>query len=143
MRKKSYTVKLTDKQKEQLNALINKGKHSARVIKRAKVFLLAEQDYEDEEISTLVGYCVSQIKNIRKRFFLEGLESALKEKPRPGAPRKLDKRAEEIASAIACTNPPEGRSCWTMQMIADKLVELKYVSDITDETVRFRLKKKR
>ncbi len=143
MRKKSYTVKLTDEQKEQLNALINKGKHSARVIKRARVLLLAEQDNEDEEISVSVGYCVSQIKNVRKRFFLEGLESALKEKPRPGAPRKLDKRAEEIASAIACTNPPEGRSCWTMQMIADKLVELKYVSDITDEAIRLRLKKKR
>ena len=83
------------------------------------------------------------MQNIRKRFFLEGLDPALKEKPRPGAPRKLDRRAEEIASAIACSNPPGGRSCWTMQMIADKLVELKYVSDITDETVRFRLKKKR
>jgi transposase len=143
MRKKTFAVKLTDEQKEQLNALINKGKHSAREIKRAKVLLLAEQDYEDEEISASVGYCVSQIKNIRKRFFLEGLQSALKEKPRPGAPCKLDRRAEEIASAIACTNPPEGRSSWTMQMIADKLVELKYVTDITDETVRFRLKKKR
>jgi len=143
MRKKIFTVKLTDEQRKQLNALINKGKHSARVIKRARVLLMAEQDKKDEEISTLVGYCISQIKNIRKRFFLEGLDSALKEKSRPGAPRKLDKRAEEIASAIACTNPPEGRSCWTMQMIADKLVELKYVSDITDEAIRLRLKKKR
>lgn len=143
MRKKSFTVKLTDEQKEQLNALINKGKHSARVIKRARLLLMAEQDKKDEEISALVGYCISQIKNIRKRFFLEGLDSALKEKPRPGAPIKLDRRAEEIASAIACSNPPEGRSCWTMQMIADKLVELKYVSDINDETIRLRLKKKR
>jgi hypothetical protein len=143
MRKKTYIVKLTDEQREQLNALINKGKHLAREIKRAKTLLLAEQDKKDEEISALVGYCISQVKNIRKRFFLEGLDCALKEKPRPGAPLKLDRRAEELASAIACSNPPEGRSCWTMQMIADKLVELKYVSDITDETVRFRLKKKR
>ena len=143
MRKKNYAVKLTDEQKEQLKAFINKGKHSARVIKRARVLLMAEQDKKDEEISTLVGYCISQIKNIRKRFFLEGLDSALKERPHPGAPIKLDRRAEEIASAIACSNPPEGRACWTMQMIADKLVELKYVSDITDEAIRLRLKKKR
>jgi transposase len=143
MRGKSYTVRLTDEQKEKLNNIIDKGIHSAREIKRAKVLLLAEQDKKDEEISASVGYCISQIKNIRKRFFLEGLDSALKDKPRPGAPCKLDRRAEEIASAIACSNPPQGRSCWTMQMIADKLVELKYVSDITDETVRFRLKKKR
>lgn len=143
MRKKIYTIKLTDEQKEQLNALIDKGIHSARVIKRAKVLLLAEQDKKDNEVALIVGYSEQQVRNIRKRFFSKGLEPALKEKPRPGAPLKLDRRAEEIASAIACSNPPEGRSCWTMQMIADKLVELKYVSDITDETVRFRLKKKR
>ena len=93
MRKKNYTIKLTDEQKEQLNALINKGKHSARVIKRARLLLMAEQDKKDEEISALVGYCISQVKNIRKRFFLEGLDSALKDKPRPGAPIKLDRRA--------------------------------------------------
>lgn len=143
MRTKKYIVKLTDEQKEKLNNIIDKGIHSSREIKRAKILLLAEQNKEDNEVAQIVGYTAQQVQNIRKRFFSEGLDSALKEKPRPGAPRKLDKRAEEIASAIACSNPPEGRSCWTMQMIADKLVELKYVSDITDETVRFRLKKKR
>lgn len=143
MRTKKYIVKLTDEQKEKLNNIIDKGIHSSREIKRAKILLLAEQDKEDNEVAQIVGYTAQQVQNIRKRFFSEGLDSALKEKPRPGAPCKLDRRAEEIASAIACSNPPEGRSCWTMQMIADKLVELKYVSDITDETVRFRLKKKR
>jgi transposase len=143
MRTKKYIVKLTDEQKEKLNNIIDKGIHSAREIKRAKVLLLAEQNKEDNEVAQVVGYTTQQVQNIRKRFFIEGFDSALKEKPRPGAPCKLDRRAEEIASAIACSNPPEGRSCWTMQMIADKLVELKYVSDITDETVRFRLKKKR
>ncbi len=143
MRTKKYIVKLTDEQREKLNNIIDKGIHSSREIKRAKVLLLAEQDKEDNEVAQIVGYTTQQVQNIRKRFFIEGLDSALKEKSRPGAPRKLDRRAEEIASAIACSNPPEGRSCWTMQMIADKLVELKYVFDITDETVRFRLKKKR
>ncbi len=143
MRTKKYIVNLTDEQKEKLNNIIDKGIHSSREIKRSKILLLAGQDKEDNEVSQIVGYTAQQVQNIRKRFFCEGLDSALKEKPRPGAPCKLDRRAEELASAIACSNPPEGRSCWTMQMIADKLVELKYVSDITDETVRFRLKKKR
>jgi len=143
MRKKSYTVKLTDEQREQLNALINKGKHSAREIKRARLLLMAEQDKKDEEISALVGYCISQIKNIRKRFFLEGLESALKDKPHPGAPKKLTDKAEKVAIAIACSDAPEGRINWTMQMIADKLVELKYVESISDESLRLRLKKTR
>ena len=143
MRTKKYIVNLTDEQKEKLNSIIDKGIHSSREIKRAKVLLLAEQNKEDNEVAQIVGYTSQQVQNIRKRFFTEGLDSALKEKPRPGAPLKLNRRAEELASAIACSNPPEGHSCWTMQMIADKLVELKYVSDITDETVRFRLKKKR
>lgn len=141
MRTKKYIVKLTDEQKEKLNALINKGIHSAREIKHARVLLLAERDTKDQETAQIVGYTVQQVKNIRKRFFLEGLDSALKERPRPGAPKKLSDKAEKVAIAIACSTPPEGRSCWTMQMIADKLVQLKYVDSISEDIIRLRLKK--
>jgi len=143
MRKKTNIVKLTDEQKEQLNALINKGKHSARVIKRARVLLLGEQDMKDKETAQIVGYTAQQVKNIRKRFCLEGLESTLKERPRPGAPKKLSDKAEKVAIAIACSDAPEGRTSWTMQMIADKLVELRYVESISEDTIRLRLKKTR
>lgn len=143
MRTRKYIVKLTDEQKEKLNNTIDKGIHSSREIKRAKILLLADQNKQDNEVAQIVGYTAQQVQNIRKRFFIEGLDSSLKEKPRPGAPRKLDDKGEAYAIAIACSNPPEGRSCWTMQMIADKLVELKYVDSISDDLVRLRLKKKR
>jgi transposase len=143
MRNKTYTVKLTDEQRDQLNSMLHKGVNSARKLDRARILLIAEQDKEDKDIAKTIGVTIQTVSNIRKRFFHEGLESALNERPRPGAPLKLDAKGEAYAIATACSNPPEGRICWTMQMIADKLVELKYVDSISDDTIRLRLKKKR
>lgn len=143
MRKKTYTVKLTDEQRDYLNSMLHKGINSARKLDRAKILLLAELEKEDKEIASIVGVTKQTVYNIRRRFFHEGLEESLSERPRPGAPRKLDDKGEAYAIATACSNPPEGRICWTMQMIADKLVQLKYVDSISDDTVRLRLKKKR
>lgn len=143
MRKKIYTVRLNDEQREQMNTVLHKGVNSARKLNRARILLLAEEDKEDKEIAKQIGVTEQTVSNIRKRFFHEGYDAALNDKPRPGAPLKLDARGEAYAIALACSTPPEGRICWTMQMIADKLVELKYVESISDDTVRLRLKKKR
>lgn len=143
MRKKKYIVCLTDEERNRLSSLIKKGKHSARELNRAHILLLSEQQKEDEEIAQLVGVTGQTVRNIRKRFFQNGLGEAIKEKQRSGAPPKLDIKGEAYAIATACSSPPEGRTSWTMQMIADKLVELKYVDSISDETVRLRLKKRR
>jgi hypothetical protein len=89
--------------------------------------------YIDTENATSVENLEGLGIDIRKRFVEEGLESALNERPRPGARPKLSEKAEKVAIAIACSSPPEGRSCWTMQMIADKLVQLKYVDDRCDD----------
>ena len=142
-RKKKYVVQLTDEQREYLNSLINKGTNSARKIKRANILLLSEQQKKAKEISQILNTNIQSVYNIRKRFVLSGLDKALNEDSRPGAPSKLDAKGEAYAIATACSDTPEGRICWTMQMIADKLVELEYVDSISDETVRLRLKKKR
>ena len=141
-RRKKYVVQLTDEQRTELNSLLKKGEHKARKLNRARILLLSSQ-YKDEEIAQLVGVTSQTVYNIRKRFVQEGLDAALNEKERSGTPRKLDVKGEAYAIATACSEPPEGRKRWTMQMIADKLVELKYVESISDETVRLRLKKKR
>lgn len=143
MRKKIYTVSLTDEERDKLNSLLKRGKHSTRELNRARILLLSQQQKEDKEISQQVGVTQQTVYNVRKRFFHAGLDAATKEKPRPGAPTILDAKGEAFAIATACSNPPEGRTSWTMQMIADKLVELKYVDSISDETVRLRLKKKK
>lgn len=135
-------VHLSEEQRDELDSLVGKGKHSARKIKRAQILLSSDQQKEAKEISETVGVGLQTIYNVCKRFALGGLEVALNEKPRPGAPTKLDVKGEAFAIATACSQPPEGRTCWTMQMIANKVMELKYVESITDETVRLRLKKK-
>jgi transposase len=87
---------------------------------------------------------VSTVERVRKRFVEEGLEAALSERPRPGARRKLDGRQEAYLVALASSDPPEGKKYWSMQLLADSLVELEIVeeiSDVSDETVRRMLKK--
>ena len=79
---------------------------------------------------------------IRKRFCEESLESALVERPRPGQKRKLDERAEAHLVAIACSDPPEGHTHWTLKLLANKMVELDYVDSVAKETVRKTLKKR-
>ncbi len=149
MRTKTYFVELADEQRKQLNALLKKGKHSSRKLNRVRILLLSERDKisqkdkTDEEVAKSVGVCQQTVYNIRKRFCQGGLEAALNEKPRSGAPPKLDAMAEAHAMTLACMKEPEGRAHWTMQMIADKLVELKYVESISAESVRLRLKKRR
>jgi hypothetical protein len=70
-----------------------------------------------------------------------GLEHALNESPRPGGRRKLDGHQEAYLVALACSDPPEGKKRWSMQLLADRLVELEIVEEISDETVRRTLKK--
>jgi transposase len=81
------------------------------------------------------------VERIRQRFVEDGLEAALSERPRPGGQRKLAGTQEAFLIALACSTPPEGRTCWTMQLLADRLVELQVVEAISDETVRRTLKK--
>jgi len=84
---------------------------------------------------------VTTVERVRKRFVEEGLEASLSERPRPGATRKLDGHQEAYLVALASSHPPEGKRRWTMQMLADKLVRLEVVEEISDETVERTLKK--
>ena len=93
-RKKKYVVQLTDEQREYLNSLINKGTNSARKIKRANILLLSEQQKKAKEISQILNTNIQSVYNIRKRFVLSGLDKALNENPRPGAPSKLDAKGD-------------------------------------------------
>ena len=93
---------------------------------------------------TLPKPCILGLRRLertRKRFVEEGLEAALNERPRAGGQRKLAGKQEALLVALACSTPPDERKCWTMQLLADKLVELKQVESISDETVRRTLKK--
>ena len=138
---KRYVVDLNKNEKERLQRLTTKGKSGARKIRRAHILLLADEGYIDKEIARALGAAVTTVERVRKRFVEEGLEAALSERPRPGAARKLDGHQEAYLVALACSDPPKGKKRWSMQLLADKLVELEVVDEISGETVRRTLKK--
>jgi transposase len=140
---KTYIVTLTDDERAHLVALTKRGKVSARRLTRAHLLLHADAGLADEAIAQALHVGTATVERLRKRFVEEGLEAALSERPRPGGRRKLDGKQEAFLIALACSTPPEGRACWTMQLLADRLVELQMVAAISDETVRRTLKKTR
>ena len=133
---KKYIINLSIDQKEQLEQLSNKGKISVRKYKRIQVLLMSDAGYKDEEIATTLKISVDTIERVRKKFVLLGLAEALNEKLRPGQPKKLVGIEVAFLIATACSDPPNGKSNWTMQLLADKLVQLSVVDSISDETVR-------
>ncbi len=140
---KKYVVELTPDEREGVEALTRKGTVSARRMKRGLVLLAADEGNKDSQIAEKARVTVNTVERIRKRFVEEGLEAALSEHPRPGKERLLDGKQEAYLVALACSTPPAGRTSWTMQLLAGRLVELKIVESISDETVRRTLKKGR
>ncbi len=141
VRPKVYTVTLSDDQQAALRQMLRGGSHKARTLTRARILLLAHDGTADKEIVAALGTSMSTVGRIRTRFAQHGLDAALYESPRPGGKRTLDGGQEAYLVALACSDPPEGRSEWTMQLLADKLVTLGVVGTISDETVRRTMKK--
>jgi transposase len=137
---KLYRVDLSEAERTVLHGLIQRGKAAARKVRRAHGLLLAAEGKTDRQISEALHTGTATVERLRKRFVEEGLEAALAEKPRPGAQRKLDGKQEAFLVALTCSTPPEGRRHWTMQLLADRLVELGVIESVSDETVRRRLK---
>ena len=138
---KRYIVTLTDAERAQLLTLTRKGQVSARKLSRAHTLLQADAGATDEAIAAALHSSIATVERTRQRFVEEGLEAALRERPRPGGQRKLDGKQEAFLIALACSIPPEGRPCWTMQLLAARLVALQIVEAISAETVRRTLKK--
>jgi transposase len=138
---KKYVVTLTDAERAHLLTLTKRGTASARKLSRAHTLLQADAGATDEAIAAALHSSIATVERTRKRFVEEGLEAALRERPRPGGHRKLDGKQEAFLIALACSTPPEGRACWTMQLLADRLVALQIIDAISDETVRRTLKK--
>ena len=145
---KKYIVRLTDHEREQLDALIRKGKAAASKIKHAHILLKADADgaaWHDEEIAAAFSVHPRTVAGIRERFVEQGLEAALhrKKQERPSRPPLFDGAAEAHLIALRCAEPPAGHARWTLRLLADKVVELDIVASASHETVRRTLKKMR
>lgn len=138
---KKYIVDLNEVELSQLQSLIRTGKHKARTITRANILLMASEGYADNAIASTLRINVSTVERTREKFVVGGLQYVLQDRPHPPKPRKLDGKQEAFLVATACSTAPEGRTHWTMQLLADQLVNLGIVDSISDETVRQTLKK--
>lgn len=141
MPKKTFIVNLQDKERKDLLALTKGGKLSARKLNRIHILLQANDGAHDKAIASALHIGMSTVARIRQRFVEGGVEHALTEDHRPGGKRKLDDKQEAFLIATACSDAPQGRKEWTMQLLADRLVQVKMVESISDETVRRTLKK--
>ena len=139
MRTATYVVQLEPSEKQALEAMLKKGRHSARELRRARVLLLADAGKSTKEIQAATGMSDQGILNVKKRYCAEGLQ--LKDKPRPGQPKKLDSRGEQYLIALACSKPPAGRRRWTVRLLAQRFVELGHCAAVSPETIRQTLKK--
>jgi transposase len=136
-----YRVHLTDAERDDLRTLTRRGSAKVREVSRARVLLLADRGQSDREIAAAVDLHERTVIRLRRRFAQGGVHAALHDRPRPGAQRTLDAAGEAHLVALACSEPPIGRTTWTLQLLADRLVELQVVDSISDETVRRTLKK--
>jgi len=136
-----YRVNLSESEISKLQEITSKGKIAVRKLKRARVLLLSQEGHSDKQIATVLSLSESTVHRTRQKCVELGLESALTESPRKGRKRKLDGKAEAFLVATACSDAPSGRQSWTMQLLAERLVEMNLVESISDETVRLRLKK--
>ena len=143
-----YIVSLTDEERGQLQKLVSSGKGAARKLLHARILLQADTGglcRSDEAIAEALQVGMSTIHRVRQRFVEQNLESALVPAQPPKRPDKvkISGDVERQLIALACGDPPAGRCRWTLNLLADRIVELGYVDDVLSrETVRKTLKKR-
>lgn len=144
----TYKVTLTLEERDHLLGITRKGKHSAKKIQHALILLnvdrgpFADEWQTNEQICKVLKTGMRTIDRVKKRFVEEGLEAALKMAPTSRKYEKLvDGDLEAHLIALACGQPPKGHARWSLRLLADKVVELKYTDSISYETVRRTLKK--
>ena len=138
---KEYVVKLTPKERQRLIAVVNKGQNKASIIRRAHILLKSDEGKSDGVISELLYIHADSVRNTRKRFVEEGLQSALEDKAKPKPEPKLNEQQQAHLVAVACSQPPDGQARWTLELLVAQLIKDGVVEGISPETVRLALKK--
>jgi len=145
--KKKYIVTLTKEERRMLQDMLSRGKAAARKLLHARILLKADATrgspgWNDETIAEGLEVGRATVERVRKEFVEDGLEAALeRRKPLRQYRRTLDGDGEAHLVALACQKPPEGRGRWTLRLLADRMVQLEYVDQISYQTVRRTLKK--
>ena len=138
---KRYTIELTEEEREQLNRLVRGGKHSARIVTRARILIKIDEGWTVPQIAAALDVSDGTVYGVKRRYADEGLDGVLHDRIQANRFRKLDNKAEAHLIALACSDAPQGRQRWTLQLLADRMVELGVVESLSYETVRLKLKK--
>ncbi len=145
---KKYKVTLTEEEREELSSIARKGKHNSQRVLNSLILLNCDEGKyrtnktKNEEIARVLQISMRKIDRVKKRFVEDGLEIALNgTKGQRVYEKKADGDFEAHLVALSCSQPPEGYSRWSLRLLADKVVELKYVDNISHETIRRVLKK--
>jgi len=143
-----YRVTLTQEEREELETLTKRGKTHAKRFVQARALLLCDAGdngpaWKVEDVAEALGITSRTIEHLKKRFVESGLEAAMERKTRDKPPRdiKFDGAFEARLIALACTDAPEGRTRWTVRLLADKAVELNYAESVSPMSVQRTLKK--
>lgn len=137
----AQAIQLSSEQRAELAQLIRTGHAAARVQTRAHIVLLSSEGRSERDIVQALHTSPATVYKVRGQFRREGLQRALYDKPRPGRPPRITGEVEAKLAMLACSTPPQGRDRWTLQLLADKMVELQYIDAISDQAVYKTLKK--
>lgn len=141
MARPAHPVQLTASDTATLRAIIRKGTHKSRKITRARALLLMGMGKGAGAVQAEVGICAAQYYSLKRRYLAGGLPEALEERPRSGQPTKITPALEAHLTRLACSEAPAGAARWTLDLLTERVVALRYVDSISDETVRKVLKK--
>lgn len=143
-----YKVTLTQEERAELEDTLKKGKHTSLKFRNACILLNCDENadrkkYSNEDIARMLHITTKTVERLKQRFVEEGFDACLGRKPYPEVTNiKTDGDFEAHLLALSCSEAPEGYARWSLRMLADKMVELKYVGSVSHETVRQTLKKR-
>ena len=149
MAQEKFAVRLSEEDRSQLERLIRRGQHSARVVNRARILVKTDEGWSAPQVAADLDTSQRTVFRTKRRYAEEGLGGVLHDHPQANRYRKLDDRGEahpvsstgQALVALACSDAPEGHDHWTLRLLADKVFELGLVESLSYETVRFRLNK--
>ena len=123
-----------------MQELVESGARPVRVVRRALILLKSDAGLKDQQIVEHVECAERTVRNVRKRFCDEGLERTLYDSPRPGRPSDFTSRQKQQVIALACTEPPEGRARWTLELLCEHAARRGFVTSISKSEVSLWLK---
>ena len=141
MSRPTYYIELTEEEQACLTKLLKEGKHSAGQQRRARILYLLHRHTPPPSIAELLSVSRSTVYNVANRYRTQGYPAAIQDKARSGAPPRVDGSLRAQITALACSTGPEGHARWTLRLLADKVVELAWIEDISHTTIRHILKK--